>query len=334
MRAFVTGGTGFIGRCLVKRLMDDGHDVKILTRAKSSPAPGGAAWVRATLEDGVGALAGAMTGADVLFHLAAQVSFDPAKLPELLRVNAEGTRTVLEAAKIAGVARSVVVSSACTIGLSHSAQDILNEDTPLDEALTERNPYLKSKHLAERYALDAHTAGQWVTIVNPTTVYGPGDDTLNSGTLVRQVASAGVLPVPSGGSNVVDVEDVALGIMAAADKGEPGRRYILGGANLTFREIFDRIADAVGRRPVFVSIPRIARAPMIAAAWFVQRMTGSRLITPQIVADTFAYKFYSSERAKTALGWRATRGFATTLENAWRYYRKSGLIAAPAGVAA
>lgn len=334
MRAFVTGATGFIGRRLVDRLNQAGDDVTALVRSDAQELPGRAVAVVGRLEDGPDKLAVAMAGCDALFHLAAMVTFDPRRLPELLRVNAEGTRTVLSAAAKAGVARTVLVSSACTMGLSLRAADVLDEESPLDPRLEQRNPYMRSKRLAEEYAAEAARAGQWVATVNPTTVFGPGDRSLNSGTIVRQVAQAAAMPAPPGGSNVIDVDDVVDGILAAAERGRPGRRYILGGDNLPFREIIERIASVIGRRPLLVPLPRNARLPMTAAAWLVQRATGSRLITPQIVSDTFAYKFYSSRRAEAELGWRAKRSFTSTLAAAWDYYRRENLIASPVGVSA
>ncbi|HVP12471.1 MAG TPA: NAD-dependent epimerase/dehydratase family protein [Phycisphaerae bacterium] len=334
MHAFVTGASGFIGRRLVQQLVRQGHRVTALLHRDAQELPTAVATVRSALEDGPGRLAEAMAGHDTVFHLAAQVSFDPRKLPELLRVNGEGTQAVLAAAREAGVARTVVVSSACTIGLSDRADRVLDEDVPFELRLETRNPYLQSKRVTEAYAVEAAQRGQWVTIVNPSTVFGPGDRSLNSGTLVRQVALSPAVPVPPGGSNVVDVDDVADGIVAASLRGQPGRRYILGGVNLRFREIVDRIAGVIGRRPILIPLPSAARYPMTLAAWLVQRVTGSRLITPQIINDTFAFKFYSSHRAEAELGWQAKRDFTATVAAAWEYYRHENLIALPGGVAA
>lgn len=334
MRVFVTGATGFIGRRLVERLSADGHEVTAMVRALGHECSGAAHCMAGRLEDEPTQLARLMRGCETVFHLAAKVSFDPSKLPELMAVNGEGTRCFLEAARLAHVQRVVVVSSACTVGLSAAADEILDESSTADAALEDRNPYLKSKRAAEKHCQDAANAGQQAIIVNPTTVFGPGDRTLNSGTLIRQVALGRFVPMPPGGSNVVDIDDVVDGILAAAQRGRSGERYILGGANLTFHEILSQIAKVVGRRPIFVPVKAGARLPMMAAAWLVGRITGSRLITPQIIGDTFAYKFYSSRRAEAELGWRAKRAFGDTLAAAWEYYVREGLIAAPEGVAA
>lgn len=334
MRAFVTGATGYLGRRLVAALLRDGCDVAALVRRDGHGLPAAVRTCRGSLEGEIDSFAQMLRGRTVLFHLGAKISFDPAARRDLLRVNGEGTRRILAAAREAGVQRCIVVSSACTIGLSHDPDDVLDETSPTDPRLERRNPYLHSKRLAEDVAVTAAAKGQHVVIVNPTTVFGPGDRSLNAGTLVRQVATARVVPVPPGGSNVVDCDDVIDGILAASRRGVSGRRYILGGANLRFDEILRHIAEVIGRRPLFIPLPRAARLPMAAAAWCVQRAVASQLITPQIVSDTFAYKFYSSRRAEQELGWRARRGFARTLAAAWDYYTREGLIAVPAGVTA
>ena len=173
-------------------------------------------------------------------------------------------------------------------------------------------------------AVDA-ARDQNVVIVNPTTVYGPGDWSLNSGTLVLQVAHSRVLPVPPGGSNVVDVDDVVSGILAAGEGGQSGRRYVLGGANLTFGAIVSTIAGVVGRRPLRVPLPRWMRGPMAAVAWLGSRLAGGRFLTPQIISDLFAFKYYSSARAREELGWEAHCPFREAVERAWVFYREAGL---------
>ncbi len=329
MRAFVTGATGFLGRRLVDRLLADGHNVTALVRSHEHGLPSAVTTIPGQLPDDADALDTGLARIDVIFHLAAFVSFDPHQSDRLLHVNAEGTRVILSAARDAGVAKTVVVSSACTIGLARRSNSLLDESTPTNPTLLQRNPYMCSKCAAEAYAIEAAAKGLNVIIVNPTTVFGPGDRSLNSGTLVKQVAESAVVPVPAGGSNVVNIDDVIEGILAAACKGQPGARYILGGENLYFSEIYRQIANVVGRAPLFVSVPRFAKPAMTALAWAIQRITGSRLITPQIVADTFAFKFFSSARAERELGWKARRTFSDTLAAAWDYYQREGLIKTP-----
>ncbi|MBI4790100.1 MAG: NAD-dependent epimerase/dehydratase family protein [Chloroflexi bacterium] len=324
MKAFVTGATGFIGRRLVDKLQREGVEVIALARDARARLPDG---VRIACGDILQpeSLGAAGAGCDRLYHLAALITFDPRRRAELLRVNGAGTANVLAAAQRWNVARTIVVSSACTIGLSYAKENILDEDSPRAPGLIENNPYLESKLAAERAALDAARECH-VTIVNPTTVYGPGDWSLNSGTLVVQVARARALPLPPGGSNVVDVDDVVEGIIAAGERGKSGARYILGGENLSFAQIFATVARAVQRRPILLPLPAWMRAPMTLAVRIAGRATGNRFLTPQIVGDLFAFKFYSSACAGRELGWSPRYSFSTSIERAWGFYQREQLV--------
>jgi dihydroflavonol-4-reductase len=323
MKVLVTGATGFIGRRLVDRLVRDGDEVIALVRSEEHGLPDAVTVVHGDLM-APESLESVGVGCDLLFHLAAMITFDTAKRDQLVAVNGVGTANVLEAAQRLGIERSVVVSSACTLGLSVSPEITLDEDAPVVAKLAEANPYMAGKIAAESAAALASQT-QDVVIVNPTTVYGPGDWSLNSGTLVKQVAGAGVMPVPPGGSNVVDVDDVVEGMLAAAEHGRSGRRYVLGGQNLLFSEIFSAIAEAVDHTPLWIRLPKLMRSPMAAAAWVAGRLTGSRFLTPQIVGDLFSFKYYSSDRAARELHWTPRYRFSESAERAWAFYKEHGL---------
>lgn len=327
MKVLVTGGTGFLGTRLVTRLAADGADVVVLSRQDSPGFPDGVRTVAGdVLQPGPWQVE--LQGCARVYHLAGLITFDPRRKDELVRVNGEGTATVLDAARRHGAERAVLVSSACTLGLSPSAGTVLDEESEAPEKVAAMNPYLFSKRAGELEALK-RVPDFPVTIVNPTTVFGPGDSTLNSGTLIAQVAGSPAVPLPPGGSNVVDVDDVVDGILAAGEKGRPGRRYVLGGENLPFAEILDTIAEVVGRRPMRVPLPRWTRGPMTLAARILMALVGGRFMTPQIVGDLFAYKYYSSDRARGELGWIPRFRFRDSVTRAWEYYVGEGLINPP-----
>lgn len=324
MKTFVTGATGFIGRRLVDRLLREGLEVFALVRSQSHRLPPEVKTIQGDLllpES----LSSAGSGCDRLYHLAGMITFDPRKRMELAQVNGQGARNILAAARQWGVERTVVVSSACTMGLSTSANLVRHENSTLAEDLARSNPYLASKLLAEQAAYTA-AQEQAVVIVNPTTVYGPGDFSLNSGTLILKIAQAPLMPIPPGGSNVVDVDDVVEGIFMAGERGASGQRYILGGANLRFAQIFETVAGVVNHRPLFVPLPAWMRHPMSSAAWLIGKISGSRFITPQIIGDMFAFKYYSSERARRDLGWTPQYAFQESVLRAWQFYQDSHLI--------
>lgn len=320
----MTGATGFIGRWLVHRLRAADVHVIALVRNRLHGLPETVECVQGDILE-IESFRDAGHGCDRLYHLAAAITFDPRQKEALMRANGQGTENILAAARRWNVARSVVVSSASTIGLSGSPDCVLDEEAPEPTCLAANNSYMASKLAAERAAMRAANE-QFVVIVNPTTVYGSGDRTLNSGSLVKKIARSRIVPVPPGGGNAVDVDDVVEGILAAADRGRSGRRYILGGMNLTFTEIFSTIADVTGSHALFAPLPRWSRWPMSTAAGIVGRLLRSRFITSQVVGDMFSYKYYSSARAKSELGWRAERSFRESVERAWTFYRENGLI--------
>ncbi|OGS17965.1 MAG: hypothetical protein A3J83_07490 [Elusimicrobia bacterium RIFOXYA2_FULL_40_6] len=327
MKAFVTGANGFIGSALTKRLLQNGFEVVALVRKNSKNLPGSVKTVTGDILD-ADSLKGLGYGCDRLYHLAAMITFDPKRRQELLKVNGQGTTNILKAASDWKIDRTVVASSACTVGISDSKDTVLDENTPIDNSLAEANPYLESKLLTEKIAREA-SKNQKVVTVNPTTVYGPGDWSLNSGTLVAKVAKSKILPVPAGGSNVVDVDDVVDGIIAAGEKGISGSRYILSGENLLFKDIFATIAGitrATGNKPVYIPVPGFFRLPLASAAGFAGVVLQNRFITSQIINDLFWFKYYSSELAKKELNWRPRYNFKSTIERAWEFYKKENLI--------
>jgi len=323
LKALVTGGTGFIGRRLIQRLLDNGTEIVALTRNKTSVFPEEVKVIIADIQKSE-ALNDCGECFDVLYHLAALVTFDIKRREELIRVNGQGTLNVLKLAKKRGIKKTVIVSSACTMGISSSENIILDESSIASQGQIDANPYLESKLIAETYALEMSKEMN-IVIVNPTTVYGLGDKSLNSGTLIMAIKRSKIMLVPSGGSNDVDVDDVVEGIVLAAEKGKSGRRYILGGTNMKFTEKFELIAGKIGHRPIFMHVPSPLKLPLVFGVVVFNKIFRSRLITPQIVADMFDYKYYSSELANKELGWYPRFTFEQSIERAWNYYKLAEL---------
>lgn len=324
MKAFVTGATGFIGRRFIEKLRKEGFEVIALVRNEKHGLPKGIHVVYGDILEPE-SLGDSGLGCDRLYHLAGMITFDPRLRNELLRVNGQGTANILSASHRWKVKRTVIVSSACTVGLSYAKGQILDEGSPLDKRLVKKNPYLESKLAAEKAAIAA-AENQIVVVVNPTTVYGPGDRSLNSGALVLRIASSAIVPLPPGGSNVVDVDDVVEGILAAGEYGQAGRRYILGGENLSFSQIFTTMASVVKHHPILIPLPIWIYKPVTGAAWFAGQFTKSRFLTPQILGDMFAFKYYSNALAKQELGWIPRYSFQESVRRAWDFYQQEGFV--------
>jgi dihydroflavonol-4-reductase len=267
---YVTGASGFVGGHVARELREQGAEVRD-------------DWVDLLEPD---RLRRAVDGCDAVVHVAALYSFTaPAR--ELQAVNVEGTRNVLEAARRAGVGRVLHTSTSATCG-PVPGRPATEGDAPPDWELVV--PYKGTKLQAERLALDAGAV-----CVNPTTPVGDGDTRPTpTGAMIRGVACGRYRAYPRIGINLVDVRDVARGHALALERGRPGERYLLGGVDLTLREVFAAVADLAGRRRPVAAVPYAAiRAG--AAVGLVNR-------DEAILARTPAY--FSSVKAERELGYR------------------------------
>jgi dihydroflavonol-4-reductase len=270
VRVYVSGATGFVGGHVARELRGRGHEV---------------ASERVDLLDPAG-LARAVEGCEAVVHVAALYSYDAD--PALIeRVNVEGTRNLLEAAAGAGVRRFVHTSTAGTCG-PVPGRPATEEDSPPAWELAV--PYKRTKLAAERLALEAGAV-----VVNPTTPVGDGDrKPTPTGRMVAGVATGRIRGfVGTTGLNVVDVRDVARGHALALERGEPGERYLLGGANLSLEDLFAVIARLAGRRRPRLQVP-YAVAEMAGALGIVNRDEVRLARLPM---------FFSSEKAVSRLGY-------------------------------
>jgi dihydroflavonol-4-reductase len=266
MRACVTGGTGFVGAHIVRALAERGDDVRVVYRnADRLKALCGVKYRRAKCDVlDYKSMRRALRGNDVLFHVAGNVASNPVQ--SVWEMNAEGPVVAVEAAAAEGIRRVVLTSTISAIGTA-------NGNGPADESTRYPEDWLgltypDSKHAGERAALEAaERHGIDVVVVNPAYVLGvPVDHRQGCDTSTRTIANylrgrlPGVLDAPM---NFVDVEDVAAGHLLAGEHGSPGERYILGGVNLRWAELIDRVADLSDvRYPIMVlptSIRRLTR---------------------------------------------------------------------------
>jgi dihydroflavonol-4-reductase len=255
MRAFVTGGTGFIGSRVVKRLRDRGDEVVVLARRPEKASGLDAEVVEGDLSD-AGAIRRAVDGCQAVFHIAAdyRVGMPKSKREQMYDANVRGTERVIDAAVDAGVDRIVYVSTANVFGNTNGRT--------VDEAY-ERNEsdgfvsyYDETKYRAHKLAQERAAAGAPVVIVQPGLVYGPGDHAI-VGELIDQ-ASSGKMPAkafPELGYNAVFVDDVADGILLAYDKGKVGESYLLGGQLGSMDDLYNTAAAAMGKQPPKMAMP-------------------------------------------------------------------------------
>lgn len=256
MKVALTGATGFLGRHTVAALVAAGHEVVPLSR--SGRAVAGVAGLAADVCQRA-QLDAAFVGCDAVIHAAGKVSHDPSFARELWDVHVVGTEHALGAAVDAGVGRFVHVSTSGTRAVSQ-------DPTPATEAspdvlpTIQAWPYYRSKYFAEDAALAAASHGLDVVVLNPALLLGPGDDPHGPATsVVRMFLDDGVPLPPPGGPCFVDVRDVAQACVAALSQGQTGQAYLLGGCNLSWRALYDRLARMTGRPPPLATLPKLTR---------------------------------------------------------------------------
>ncbi len=307
MKAVVTGATGFVGSAVVRRLLRDDHHVRVLARPGSDRRNLQGLDVQVVEGDltDAASLARLCEGCDALFHVAADYRLWAPEPDQLYKTNVEGTRSLLEAAGQAGVPRIVYTSSVATLGIPADGRPG-EEDSPV--SLTDMvGHYKRSKFLAEALVRDYAAKGLPVVIVNPSTPVGPRDiKPTPTGRMLRD-AVAGRLPAfVDTGLNIVHVDDVADGHWLAFQRGVIGERYILGGTNLSLRELLTEIADIVGAAPPRWRLPHAAVMPVayMAEAW--ARISGKPPIaTVEEVRMSKKRMFFSSAKAARELGYAA-----------------------------
>lgn len=319
---FLTGATGFIGSHVARALAAHGYKVRALVR-RSGANVDGAQTIEGDMRRS-GELASAMRGCRYLVHCAALYSFAPRDRHLMSEVNVAGTESLLEAARVAGVERAVVTSSGSTVGPAANGTPATETAFPRS---THRSAYHHSKLEQERAALAARVP---TVLVLPTSPVGPGDwKPTPTGRLVLDFARGRIpaRPSGSGGLNLVAVEDVAAAHVAALQLGNPRERYLIGGENLSFDQVWDLLSEVTGRPAPTLRLPFAAalaagymdelRCRILTKATPVVPLEGVRMSRERMFVD--------SSKAQRELGYRAG-SVRDALARAIAWYRSNGYV--------
>ncbi len=329
MLAFITGATGFVGSHVARVLAEQGATLRLLVRPGSNTGnlEGlSADCARGDLRDPA-SVEKAVAGCDVVFHVAADYRLWVRDPEQMYRSNVEGTRTVLEAARKAGVRRVVCTSSVATMGFTSNGHPA-DEDSPV--ALEDMiGPYKRSKFMAEQVAIEAAKSGVDLVVVNPTTPVGEKDiKPTPTGRIIVDFLKKKFPAYVDTGLNLVDVTECARGHVAALEKGRSGERYILGGENLTLKQILDKLAAITGLPSPKVQVPQF----VAMAAGVVDEMITGRLLgrEPRATIDEVRMarkKMYvSSTKAERELGWQVVP-VDGALKRAVDWFQANGYVA-------
>jgi len=322
----VTGATGFVGSAVCRRLLEIGHQVRVLVRESSSRLNLEGLAVDIVVGDlrDPRSLSVAVRDCEALFHVAADYRLWALRSADLYESNVDGSIALLRAAADAGVQRIVYTSSVATLG--HTSDDTpANEDTPVNESMIIGH-YKRSKFIAEREVrMLAKREHLPLVTVNPSTPIGPRDVKPTPTGRVILNAAAGKIPAyVDTGLNIVHVDDVADGHVLAFERGEIGARYILGGEDWTLRQILASVAEQSGRRPPSIRLPHQLVMPLAHVS-----QTWARLIRakrePMLCVDGVRMSrrkmFFSSAKAIEKLGYQP-RPSREALKDALTWFRE------------
>ena len=306
MKCFVTGSTGFLGSHVARHLLAKGVDLRLLVRASSrtdniDDLP--AERVIGDLRD-VDSLRRGVAGCEVVFHVAADYRLWALKAQELYQSNVEGTRNILQAARDSGVPRVVYTSSVATMGFGNNGR-LTDESTPVSIA-NMIGDYKRSKFLTEQLVIEAARGGQDVVMVNPTTPIGEQDiKPTPTGRIIVDFLKRKFPAYVDTGLNLVDVKDCADGHLLAMEKAVPGERYILGGENLTLKQILDKLASITDLPSPSIRLPyTVAYATGVVDTLLTGKI---RQREPRVTLDAVRMgrkrMFVTSAKAERQLGW-------------------------------
>jgi len=326
LKAFVTGDTGFLGFHVARVLVDQGANLRLLVRPTSNlkNLQGlNADTAVGDLRDSA-SLEKAMSGCDTVFHVAADYRLWVRDPNEMYRSNVDGTRALLEAARKQGVRRVVYTSSVATIGFTSDGKPA-DEESPVSLA-DMIGHYKRSKYMAEQAAMEAGRSGMDVVTVNPTTPIGEQDvKPTPTGRIVVDFLKRKFPAYVETGLNLVDVRECARGHVAALEKGKTGERYILGGQDLTLKQILDKLGQITGLPSPTIKLPYIFA---FATGVVDEAITGMLLRRePRATIDTVRMgkkkMFASSAKAQRELGWKIV-SVDDALKRAVNWFRANG----------
>lgn len=327
MKVLVTGATGFLGSQILRQLVEAGHEAVVLYRSERKLSALAGLRFDAIQGDlfATDALERACAGCDLVIHTAAKADYWKDDDREALwRINVEGTRNVLSAAKAAGVRRVIFTSSASTIGILPGT-DAADETEPFNLP-PERFWYAYTKVKAEEVVAEFVAGGLDAVTLNPAVIIGPGDMNAISGSFILETARLQwLLPMSRGGLSVIDARDAARAHVNAIERGRSGERYILTTANLTYREWYRLIAAGCGVRPPIFALPNRLLAP---TARLIELARALGLQTPMDANQTRLggeHIYFDGSKARREL-FRPEIDIETSARDTYEWYRRNGYI--------
>lgn len=326
-KVLVTGGNGFLGSWVVRRLNQDGHKVTCLLRPTSNTAELATlnyTTVHGDVTDAESVLR-ACEGIDSVFHLAGLIAYRKADREKMDQVNVGGTHNVIEACLKSRVQRLVHLSSVVAVGAGWNKNEVLNEQSEFN--LSRLNlGYFESKRAAEKLVVEACQNRKLdAVILNPSTIYGAGDAKKDSRKTQIKVARGQFPFYTNGGVSVVPVENCIEGIMAGYKKGRAGERYILCADNLTIQQLFTTIAEAAGVEPPARKLPSVLLHLLGISGDFMTAMGMNSSLSRENAWTATLFHWFDSSKAQRELGF-VPGSSKVAIQNSVRWMRDHGLL--------
>ncbi len=326
-KVLVTGANGFLGSWVVRRLIQDGHQVFSLVRKSSdlSELEGiPTEYLYGDVTD-VHSLLQAFQGMDTVFHLAGLIAYKKSERAAMEKVNVEGTRNVIEACRATSVRRLVHLSSVVAVGASFDSHHVLNEESPYNVGHLDLG-YFETKREAELLVIEACRKNRLdAVILNPSTIYGPGDARKGSRKIQLKVARGKFKFYTPGGVNVVYVEDVVDGILSAWKKGRTGERYILAGQNLSIKELFAMIAKEAGQKPPTLLLPSFVLHTLGIIGDFMSVLGLKGGLSQENAWTSTMFHWFDSSKAQRELDFKP-RPAEIAISQSVKWIKENGLL--------
>lgn len=326
-KVLVTGANGFLGSWVTRALVAEGHDVYALVRKNSdlSELEGiNCKYIYGDVTD-IHSMLDTFKGMDSVFHLAGVIAYKKSQRAAMEKVNVQGTANVVSVCRENKVRRLVYLSSVVAIGAGYTPDQVMNEGSPFNISELDLG-YFETKHAAEKIVKKACDKGEIdAVILNPSTIYGPGDAKKGSRKMQLKVAQGKLKYYTSGGVNVVAVEDVVDGILKAWKNGKNGERYILSGENMLIKELFAMIAKEAGVSAPTSQLPDKLLHTVGAIGDFMEKMGLKGPLSRENAYTATMYHWFDSSKAQKELGF-APRPAKEAIHGSVQWMKDHGLL--------
>jgi dihydroflavonol-4-reductase len=304
MKVLVTGASGFVGGWLVKYLIQQGLEVRVLDRSQKISDELKHLKIETVMGDILNpqTLSSAMEGVDSVFHLAGLIAYTRSQRQQMDRVNVLGTQNIIEACIEKNVRRLVHFSSVVAVGASFDGKTLLNENSEYNIHHLNLG-YFESKFYAEQKVKQAVAENKIdAVIVNPATIYGPGDAKKGSRGVQLKVARGKIPFYPPGGVNIISIEDIVSATFQAWKVGRTGERYILSNENILIKDLFNLIATAAGVEPPKIGLPKSALLALGRVGDILEKINLKGPVNSENAWASILFHWYDNSKAKQYLG--------------------------------